>query len=95
MASRSTGACNIRLAQARSMLSSMDAESATVTRIAVQCGFLELGRFSLLYRKTFGETPSETLNRAMRARKIDQSPSLSGDVELPFADPLLRKPERV
>jgi transcriptional regulator GlxA family with amidase domain len=86
---------SIRLAQARSMLTSTDAESTTVTEIAMRCGFLELGRFSLLYRKTFGETPSETLNRAMRARKLDQSPSLSDDVERPFAHSLLHKPERV
>jgi transcriptional regulator GlxA family with amidase domain len=56
---------SIRLARARSMLSSTDAKSTTVTEIAMRCGFLQLGRFSLLYRKTFGETPSETLNRAM------------------------------
>jgi transcriptional regulator GlxA family with amidase domain len=34
-----------------------------VTTIAVQWGFCHLGRFSVEYRKRFGETPSETLRR--------------------------------
>jgi transcriptional regulator GlxA family with amidase domain len=35
----------------------------TVTTIAVHWGFCHLGRFSVEYRKRFGETPSETLRR--------------------------------
>jgi transcriptional regulator GlxA family with amidase domain len=65
----------VRLAQARELLSSLDAESATVTEIAMLCGFLELGRFAMLYRRTFGETPSATLNRMPRACELDRSPS--------------------
>jgi AraC-like DNA-binding protein len=38
---------------------------ATVTTIATQFGFFELGRFSKRYRKTFGEAPSETLARRL------------------------------
>jgi AraC-like DNA-binding protein len=34
-----------------------------VTTIAVQWGFCHLGRFSVEYRKRYGETPSETLRR--------------------------------
>ena len=34
-----------------------------VTTIAVHWGFCHLGRFSVEYRKRFGETPSETLRR--------------------------------
>jgi AraC-like DNA-binding protein len=37
--------------------------TATVTQIATDHGFLELGRFSVHYRAMFGEKPSETLHR--------------------------------
>jgi transcriptional regulator GlxA family with amidase domain len=37
---------------------------ATVTSVAMQFGFLELGRFSVEYRRTFGERPSDTLRRS-------------------------------
>jgi transcriptional regulator GlxA family with amidase domain len=37
----------------------------TVTSIATDCGFWELGRFSVEYRAAFGERPSETLRRSV------------------------------
>jgi len=37
--------------------------STTVTRIATDHGFWELGRFSVAYRTLFGETPSDSLRR--------------------------------
>ena len=37
--------------------------AATVTGVALRCGFVELGRFSVQYRQRFGERPSETLCR--------------------------------
>lgn len=41
-------------------------DAATVTKAAMECGFLHLGRFSQAYRRTFGELPSETLARRPR-----------------------------
>jgi transcriptional regulator GlxA family with amidase domain len=55
-----------RLAQAREALLRADA-GETVTSIATQFGFMELGRFSVEYRSTFGERPSETLRRSQRS----------------------------
>jgi AraC-like DNA-binding protein len=35
--------------------------SANVTQIAMEAGFLHMGRFAVEYRRRFGESPSETL----------------------------------
>jgi transcriptional regulator GlxA family with amidase domain len=53
----------LRLSRARRTLLSTDGRSATVTEIATSFGFAELGRFSVEYRKAFGESPSQTLQR--------------------------------
>jgi AraC-like DNA-binding protein len=43
-------------------------KGAHVATIAFDCGFSHLGRFATEYRRRFGETPSETLERARRDR---------------------------
>jgi transcriptional regulator GlxA family with amidase domain len=64
----------LRLSQARRALLSADGKFATVTGIATSFGFVELGRFSVEYRKTFGESPSQTLQRTSPAG----TPAVSG-----------------
>jgi transcriptional regulator GlxA family with amidase domain len=54
----------LRLSQVRGALLSARGQLVTVTEIATDFGFAELGRFSVEYRKVFGESPSETLRRA-------------------------------
>ena len=52
-----------RMHLVRRALLQADASRATVTRIATDHGFWELGRFSVAYRNLFGEQPSATLRR--------------------------------
>lgn len=52
-----------RMHLARRELIDAEAASATVTKIATDHGFCELGRFSVEYRSLFGETPSASLHR--------------------------------
>lgn len=41
--------------------------TTTVSQIAMDWGFLHLGRFAVDYHAQFGETPSETLLRRRQA----------------------------
>jgi AraC-like DNA-binding protein len=52
-----------RMHLARRALRRADAERTTVTEIAADYGFWELGRFSVAYRSLFGESPSTALHR--------------------------------
>jgi len=61
----------LRMNEARKALSSPWSPAVTVTHIATDCGFLELGRFSVEYRLAFGECPSATLRRALTARPTE------------------------
>jgi AraC-like DNA-binding protein/tetratricopeptide (TPR) repeat protein len=61
---------DLRLDRARQELL-RGAPDAAVTDIALRCGFRHLGRFSVLYRGRYGESPSATLRarRAVAARE--------------------------
>ena len=66
-----------RMHLARRALRMADPSTATVTEIATDYGFWELGRFSVAYRELFGETPSASLRgqpRDLRSRKNASSP---------------------
>jgi transcriptional regulator GlxA family with amidase domain len=53
----------VRLEHARNMLEHSGV-TRSVTQIAVECGFGNLGHFAGDYLKRFGERPSETLKRS-------------------------------
>ncbi|MBZ6077425.1 AraC family transcriptional regulator [Microvirga puerhi] len=52
---------SLRLKQAHHQLCLADPNAASVTEIALACGFTHLGEFGTLYKRTFGVTPRETL----------------------------------
>ena len=59
-----------RLARVHSELSRSDPGAVTVTEIATRYGFYNLGRFAREYRRSFGQSPSETLRLAFRPRPM-------------------------
>jgi transcriptional regulator GlxA family with amidase domain len=69
----------LRLSQARGALLSADCGLVTVTEIATCFGFVELGRFSVEYRKAFGESPSQTLHHPSSGRTLTVSDADSFD----------------
>lgn len=62
-----------RMNLARRALQTANAHSTTVTEIATNYGFWELGRFSVAYRSLFGESPSAALWRPVEAGHCDAS----------------------
>jgi len=42
--------------------------SITVTGVATDYGFFQLGRFAAIYKQTFGEAPSKTLHSASHVK---------------------------
>ena len=57
-----------RMHLARQALAHADPAKTTVTAVAADFGFWELGRFAVAYRKLFGESPSATLRRPCHNR---------------------------
>jgi len=57
-----------RMHLVRRALLRADPSTATVTRLATDHGFWELGRFSVAYRALFGESPSDSLRRPSEDR---------------------------
>jgi AraC-like DNA-binding protein len=53
-----------RLKRVQVALRDADPATASVSAIASDCGFTELGRFAGAYRTAFGESPSTTLRRS-------------------------------
>ncbi len=51
----------VRLARAREDLRAADRSTTTVAAVAARWGFAHTGRFAVQFRKTFGESPHETL----------------------------------
>jgi AraC-like DNA-binding protein len=62
-----------RLCNIHTVLRESDPENTTVSEVALQHGFAELGRFSRYYHALFGEYPSQTLRAD--SRPIRQSRS--------------------
>lgn len=55
----------VRLRRAHAALLAASPDSTTVRAIALDCGFLHLGRFAASYRDQYGEAPSRTLARRL------------------------------
>ena len=60
-----------RMHLARRALLGADPQATTVTKVATDYGFWELGRFSVDYRMLFGELPSASLHRPPERVRLD------------------------
>jgi transcriptional regulator GlxA family with amidase domain len=59
-----------RMHLARRVLRRADPATTTVTAVATDHGFWELGRFSVQYAALFGESPSDTLGKLRGQRRV-------------------------
>ena len=66
-----------RLHLVRRALQQTNSATTTVTRVATDHGFWELGRFSVAYRALFGESPSDTLRHPPNDRPFSQRRTFS------------------
>ncbi|MGO4523904.1 AraC family transcriptional regulator [Microvirga sp. 2MCAF35] len=57
---------SVRLHRAHEALRAADPALMTVTQVALACGFRHVGEFGTAYRRVFGITPSQTLNKKLR-----------------------------
>jgi len=75
----------MRLALARRELLHANCDTS-VTEVALSVGFSQLGRFSVQYRKAFGESPSSTLRQSERRTEPEIDEAIRSTYEaLPFA----------
>ena len=70
-----------RLLQTQTALRQPRTVALTVTTVAVDHGFNQLGRFAGMYRQRFGETPSETLRAAGQTGPAHHHKRSQGDVD--------------
>ena len=70
-----------RLLRIQSALSQPRSVALTVTSVAADHGFYQLGRFAGLYRRKFGERPSETLRAASKAEQCCIANHCEGHVD--------------
>ena len=64
-----------RLNLARRKIIRQQTPEECLSVLALDCGFTHLGRFSVLYRQFFGESPSQTRGLARSASKVNQCDS--------------------
>ena len=71
---------HLRLSELNRVLFS---EEITVTQAALRLGFVELGKLGVLYKKAFGESPSQTKRRRQAVRGVSPSgpPLVPNEVE--------------
>jgi transcriptional regulator GlxA family with amidase domain len=71
---------HLRLSELKRVLLS---EEVTVTQAALRLGFVELGKLGVLYKKAFGESPSQTRRRRQTVRGVSPSgpPLVPNEVE--------------